>query len=163
MSDVADSWKHIFRPRWSGIRERMSTVFMRISGLLILLRYQPAKWLCSLLKGLGYAVLFYPDHFGHQAGDVEYDLRTRKKKLLYFAGIFPNKALYRIPLSSCTIVRIPFWLRLYFLEAHIVYKCFDESLWRQLGFYDDKRVWSEPPRLSFSQEEVNYCLKVMRE
>jgi putative glycosyltransferase (TIGR04372 family) len=159
MSDVADSWKLISRLRWSGILERMWTGFTKT---LFLLKYQPARWLCSLLR-LKYAVLFYPDHFGHQAGDVEYDLRTKKKKLFYFAGIIPNKALYRIHLRYCTIVRVPVRLRQYFLETQILYKCFDESLWRQLGFYDDRKVWSQHPRLSFSEEETSYCKKVLGE
>lgn len=125
-------------------------------------RYLFARLFCWGARKLGYAVMLYPDHFGHQAGDVEFDLRTKKQKLLYLAGTIPNKALRKMQGRRATIIDLPVWLRAYFIEAQIAYDCLDESLWRQLVFYDRKDVWGGKPQLEFSKEEREYGDSVLR-
>src|SRR5690242_3689724 len=99
-------------------------------------RYQLARLFCWLMRKLGFAVMLYPDHFGHQAGDVEFDMRTKNKKLLYLSGIIPNKALLKMHRRYVTVIPIPKWLKYYFIEAQIAYDCFDEALSRDLRFYN---------------------------
>lgn len=126
-------------------------------------RYQPARLFCAVMRRLGWDVMLYPDHFGHQAGDVEYDLRTKTTKLLYLADTIPNTALCRMHRRKCKIISVPTWLRVYFIEADIAYKCLSESLSRDLRFYNRKEIWQQTPSLEFSEDEKAYGDSVLQE
>ena len=99
-------------------------------------RYAFARVFCKVMRKFGYAVMLYPDHFGHQAGDVEFDLRTKDKKLFYIAGVIPNRALLKMHKRRATVWEVPAWLRMYFLESHVAYSCLEEGLSRNLTFYN---------------------------
>lgn len=126
-------------------------------------RYLLARLFCWFVRKLGYAVMLYPDHFGHQAGDVEHDLRTKKQKLLYLAGIVPNKALRRMHDRYATVIDVPDWLRTNFIEADIGFRCLDESLSRDLSFYNLNEIWTQKPSLEFSAEERAYGDALLKE
>ncbi len=119
-------------------------------------RYQLARLFCWFMRKLGYAVMLYPDHFGHQAGDVEFDMRTKNKKLLYLAGIIPNKALLKMHRRYVTVIPIPKWLKHFFIESQIAYDCLDEALSRDLRFYNQKEIWAGKPSMEFSEDEKAY-------
>lgn len=126
-------------------------------------RFLWGRLFCWAMHRLGWAVMLYPDHFGHQAGDVEFDLRTKKQKLLYLAGVIPNKALRRIHSRRATVIDIPDWLRVYFLEVDIAYGSLDERLSRDLVFYGSTDIWRQEPAQKFSKDEEVYGRKVLKE
>lgn len=122
-------------------------------------RYQFARFFCWLMRGFGWGVMLYPDHFGHQAHDVEYDMRTKKHRLLYLAGIINNKALLKMHRRYVTVVRVPQWLRIYFWESWFAYKCLDEGLSRPFQLHNHGEsahgdVWGQEPKLKFSEDEI---------
>jgi len=125
-------------------------------------RWLPARIICWLIQKLGFAIMLYPDHFGHQAGDVEFDLRTKNKPLLYLAGIIPNRALYEMHKRYATIIGVPNWVRVHLIEAHITFDCLDEALSRDLVFYGNAEVWRGEPRMTFSEEEDAYGQELLR-
>ena len=125
-------------------------------------RYQFARAFCWLMRKFGYAVMLYPDHFGHQAGDVEFDLRTKDKKLFYIAGVIPNRALLKMHKRYASVFEVPQWLRMYFLESNVAYSCLDEGLSRNLTFYNKAEVWAKKPALEFSEEEHSYGSMVLQ-
>ena len=119
-------------------------------------RYRLAQLFCWTMRKLGYAVMLYPDHFGHQCVDVEYDLRHAKTKLLYLAGIIPNNALLKMHRRYVTVIWVPNFIRVFFVEANLAYACLDQPLSRDLSVYRVKENWSGPPALEFSEEEKAY-------
>src|SRR5262245_54889294 len=123
---------------------------MQLKYWLVMLRYQPIRLFCWLMRKWGWDVMLYPDHFGHQAGDVEFDLRTKKKKLLYLAGTTPNRALRRMHERHATIIDVSKWLWVNCIEADIGFDILSEKLSRQLTIYQFKEVWASKPKLEFS-------------
>lgn len=94
--------------------------------------------------------MLYPDHFGHQAGDVEYDMRTNKGKLLYIIGsVIPNMALYRIHKRRASFLRVPAFIRRYF----IVYQEWLDACLSRIYIYDQIPVWTLPVETKFNAAE----------
>jgi putative glycosyltransferase (TIGR04372 family) len=94
--------------------------------------------------------MLYPDHFGHQAGDVEYDMRMNKGKLLYIIGsVVPNKALYKIHRRRATFLRVPAFVRRYFIK----YQEWLDACLSRIYIYDDPHVWTLPVETKFNEEE----------
>lgn len=134
----------------------------RLGGWLRLAWAMPCILLVLMLKGIGIEIMLYPDHFGHQAIDVEYFLRTRKKRLnkpVYLCGNYvPNTFLFekhrllvhmvRLPAKAIQYVRaadklcIRVWGRSLFHSVSLDHQMLDAETWGKL-----------PPTLRFTEEE----------
>jgi putative glycosyltransferase (TIGR04372 family) len=114
------------------------------------------------LRALGFEIAIYPDHFGHQAMDVEHHLRrlaTSKAWSLYLAGdLVPNAYLYEKHRALLRIARLPDSLMRHLRGAEkMAIRTFGFSLFYVYGFEEKLADWSTwndvPPQIQFTAED----------
>lgn len=127
-----------------------------------LLYCAPGMLLVRLLEFFGYDVALYPDHFGHQAIDVEHHLRSldgRRHKALYLCGnVIPNGFLFEKHRNLLHALSLPPGLMRYARAAEkTTIRRFGRSLFYSVGLEEkmaDAPLWnSTEPKIIFSDAE----------
>ncbi len=122
----------------------------------------PALAIFRLAGAKGFEIAIYPDHFGHQALDVEHHLRTagnRRSRCLYFASdVIPNAFLFQKHRTMVRIIRLPRGLMRYLRIAEKTsIRAFGRALFYTRGLEEkmvDSRTWNGvPPQIVFTAED----------
>ncbi len=115
--------------------------------------YAPGIGLLSLARLPGLQVALYPDHFGHQAIDVEHHLRrlgARRWKAVYLVGSMqPNSFLFEKHAAMLRIIRLPPWAMRYVRNSEkSMIRLAGRSLLYSVGFeakLADWPIWKDVP------------------
>ncbi|MGE3149323.1 MAG: TIGR04372 family glycosyltransferase [Pseudorhodoplanes sp.] len=150
---VEHGWRTRLKNKRRGLDYRPRT-WLRLAYFL------PAVLLLRLMQLVGLQVAVYPDHFGHQAMDVEHHLRRlgrRRWRAVYLVGaLIPNRFLYEKHRVLVRMISVPRRFLRYLREGEkLSMRLWGRPLFYSFGFEEkltDWAVWNNvPPQISFTE------------